>query len=725
MPRLATVVLVVALTAGQIHAFECVDYTDVLQQQAELAIAQEYPTDLHVAGNVAYSIAEGSPFVAVYDLSDPDQPLELAPLILPAVPSGFAASNDWLLVTVPDLGLVRYDLADPLAPVAYDTLDLGVALPAVAIDGDLAVVSTVSGVRVIGLDFPSGMLGLGVYATASAVNAVAVAGNRLYLATSTSGLLVLDAADPTWLQPVGEAYFPRAAERVTVRHDLAVLVGRGPGVTGFTAMVYDVSGDVPPQPMATFEENDGFYYGAVPVITNPERVVIAARGAGLYEYRVGDRSVQPMGFYPGKHAEYHEEGARYVLISESSLSVGLPGPFPPAPVWVDGAGRASAVRGDLIYSVHYEKFRIVDTGDPAAATVIGSLDLPNINDDRRSLAVHGPAVYIGRGYFRRFEIVDVTDPTYPVLIDEIQIPAEATGLVADAGVLYLLMAGWGIATYDLADPFAPQHIVTMGLDIGQYRGAVKLGDQLLVGTESSGVDVYDVSDPSAVLLVDNLPGRQHVSDLALAGDRLLVTDRVNPVQVWEHESGTGDWTLLGEVPASRILRAATSGSVGYLLHEFGDVVMLDLVPTGVPPIVGTAPTSFAADAGLLAGENWVSVRWGPFHRFYPPPCLSVPTTVHEAPPAVSPLVLAAAPNPFNPRTRLRYELPTPGHARLQIFDLRGRLVRTLVDEPRPAGPGVVDWSGADEAGRPVPSGIYHARLTAAGATVSYKMSLLK
>jgi hypothetical protein len=84
-----------------------------------------------------------------------------------------------------------------------------------------------------------------------------------------------------------------------------------------------------------------------------------------------------------------------------------------------------------------------------------------------------------------------------------------------------------------------------------------------------------------------------------------------------------------------------------------------------------------------------------------------------------------APNPFNPRTELRFGLAAPGRAGLAIFDARGRLVRRLLDADLTAGDHVADWDGRDDGGRAAPSGVYLARLTAAGVTRQHKLQLVR
>jgi hypothetical protein len=64
------------------------------------------------------------------------------------------------------------------------------------------------------------------------------------------------------------------------------------------------------------------------------------------------------------------------------------------------------------------------------------------------------------------------------------------------------------------------------------------------------------------------------------------------------------------------------------------------------------------------------------------------------------------PNPFNPQTQIAFDLPSAGRAEIRIYDVRGRLVRTLVDKKRPAGHQIFRWDGRDDDGRAVASGTY-------------------
>jgi hypothetical protein len=89
------------------------------------------------------------------------------------------------------------------------------------------------------------------------------------------------------------------------------------------------------------------------------------------------------------------------------------------------------------------------------------------------------------------------------------------------------------------------------------------------------------------------------------------------------------------------------------------------------------------------------------------------------------LAVASYPNPFNPRTTVSYALPHAGRVVIEIFNVKGELVRTLLDERRPAGRGELTWSGRDDGGREVGSGVYFVRVRHADATALTRAVLLR
>ncbi len=84
------------------------------------------------------------------------------------------------------------------------------------------------------------------------------------------------------------------------------------------------------------------------------------------------------------------------------------------------------------------------------------------------------------------------------------------------------------------------------------------------------------------------------------------------------------------------------------------------------------------------------------------------------------------PNPFNPRTTIKYNLAKSARAHLAVYDLKGSLVKTLqVGEMLAAGPHEAIWNGRDNAGQSVAGGVYLYQLKTDGYSFSRRMTLIK
>jgi hypothetical protein len=102
------------------------------------------------------------------------------------------------------------------------------------------------------------------------------------------------------------------------------------------------------------------------------------------------------------------------------------------------------------------------------------------------------------------------------------------------------------------------------------------------------------------------------------------------------------------------------------------------------------------------------------------------TTAVGNTPVPRPLALQQnQPNPFNPTTRIEFSLDTAGPARLEILDVRGRLVRVLANGSLTAGPHTLVWDGRDERGRAAASGVYVYRLRAGTLQAARRMTLVR
>jgi hypothetical protein len=83
------------------------------------------------------------------------------------------------------------------------------------------------------------------------------------------------------------------------------------------------------------------------------------------------------------------------------------------------------------------------------------------------------------------------------------------------------------------------------------------------------------------------------------------------------------------------------------------------------------------------------------------------------------------PNPARGGTRIAFSLPESAPVSLQVFDVAGRLVRTLTERRMEPGTHSVGWDALDRAGRPVPAGVYYYRLATPEQTRTKKMTLVR
>jgi len=115
------------------------------------------------------------------------------------------------------------------------------------------------------------------------------------------------------------------------------------------------------------------------------------------------------------------------------------------------------------------------------------------------------------------------------------------------------------------------------------------------------------------------------------------------------------------------------------------------------------------------------LRWDEFLRAY---YTGIPSSIEEFRDDVD-LLVSNSPNPFQQSTRISFRNRTEGIVELSVFDVAGRLVQTLCNDPMGQGPQNLMWDGRDDRGRMVPSGIYFYRLQTRGYVKMKRMLLIR
>lgn len=188
--------------------------------------------------------------------------------------------------------------------------------------------------------------------------------------------------------------------------------------------------------------------------------------------------------------------------------------------------------------------------------------------------------------------------------------------------------------------------------------------------------------------------------------------KINDARVDSSQGGTvfGEWSLfkaVGDTAAMDIITKGTTPNVSYRPCP-GDIV----------DVTGPVRYAFSEYRILPRGNADITVD------YVNPACtIGVPDPSAGLP---APRLQPNYPNPFNPLTTIRFELPADTRVTLEVYNVAGTRVRTLYSSaPMARGTWFVPWDGTDDAGAGVSSGAYFARLKTAAGESSQKMMLLK
>jgi len=139
-------------------------------------------------------------------------------------------------------------------------------------------------------------------------------------------------------------------------------------------------------------------------------------------------------------------------------------------------------------------------------------------------------------------------------------------------------------------------------------------------------------------------------------------------------------------------------------------------------VIGDAEVDFEDGLQILAVRVPPGVNWASESGIFP----HLPSPVPTDPTAVRvPQLRTVFPNPFNPQTTISFSLAGDERAEVSVYDLTGRLVRTLANRTCTAGDHSVVWNGKDATGRELPSGSYIIRLETESSVESQKISLIR
>ena len=255
-------------------------------------------------------------------------------------------------------------------------------------------------------------------------------------------------------------------------------------------------------------------------------------------------------------------------------------------------------------------------------------------------------------------------------------------------------------------------------DFNTYEGALKDWVRNGGGFVGLGWIVFGIAGKSAwqmdsIMAVNCTGGYGFVTS-----GQVHVVDSSNPVTQDVNDfniQAYGEYANSGLQPGATMLGNYTAGtgnaSIAVREVEAGRSVYLGPIYFGTFNNYANEPYYDDAGAMLLLKQ---AIEWASLGSATG---ISGPRSVQ--PPRAE--LRGAMPSPFRFRTTINYSLPVAGRARLVVYDLAGKRVKTLASGNLPAGAGKVTWSRTDDAGRQVACGVYFLRLQADGVNLSRKL----
>ena len=597
-----------------------------------------------------------------------------------------AISGSYVYAATNDLDVI--DVSNPASPTLVSSLRFNSIVPGLAVQGSHVLVPTSFSLRSIDVSNPSepslvGTVALDDYNANR--SSVAVYENFAFLAAGD--VSVVDVASPVSPTPVGSSPTVGFAGDLAVSGNLACVADGPDG----GLQIVDVSNPMAPELVGGIDTPGDAH--AVAVVDHV--AFLADGGAGLHVIDFSNPSMP-----------------------EIMASVG-------------SGARDVAVAGERAYVIVSDtQLDVVDVSNPRNPNVVSSVlrgnTLANHFLDWHNVAASGDYVYIGSHV--DLTVVDVSNPVAPVVTATIGWRDGAADFTVQGSYLYALDTHHHFLITDVSDPHNPRTVGSLNLVVLARDISVRGSYAYITAIEGRGLRVYDVSDPTSPRTTWGalLPNEGY--GVAVAGEFVLVgagwgglqvfpaqCDEVVPVTlhdfVAEAQHGAVEirWNLAASSDPAEFRLEATNGN---------DIWRVSDVTRTANRFVAMDDAVFLAAGGTVkytlyareVGQDWTILGRTE--------ATLVPTVLRTR-------LLRPRPNPFNPRTTIRYVMARNERAQLVIFGLDGRRVATLVDGVLPKGAGRIDWDGTDHRGRPVPSGLYIARLASQRASASQKLVLLR
>jgi hypothetical protein len=613
--------------------------------------------------------------IDIINISNPYQPVLITNIPINGFVWDIAIRGDYAYVVGNDsCGLRIVDISNPQTPVISATHLLGGTAYSIAFYGDHAFIANdTNGVQILDIENPHSPVYVGLLDILGAIYDLAVKGHYLYVANYNLGLYIFDIITPQAPQSIGINTTARYGAAIAINDSLLYLNRY------FDIDIIYIS--YPEFPLEVGSYNHG---GTALNITFADGLLFIPKisGSGI-EIVNANNPILPflVGYYSTPSfvsGIIAENNYAYLITADSGLVI-YDASVPLQPIrtgYCNPTGQEVSMVIDGNYAYLAESVygvSIVDILNPSNPTIVGSCVAQG---DVRDILVQGNYAYTA-ARINGMGVIDISDRANPHVVGTWYIAySDARGIIVHGQYAYLADYHWGLIILDVANPTMPQEVTRIFDSIPAYNVFVDNNCAYLAKGDS-GIFIYDITEPGA------------------------------PIP-------TGRYQTIGSAYNLKVI-----GSYAYIVDRFyrgnGGIEVVNVQNPANPTLVSHFYSEQALNISLSGNKifiaNGYSVIILRFNSSEIEEFAIIPNTFSLSP---------NYPNPFNSATTIRYNLPTESSVMIDIYDILGRKVQTLLAVKEQAGVHQVNWNAAD-----LPSGAYFARLKAGEQTKSMKMMLMK
>ena len=276
---------------------------------------------------------------------------------------------------------------------------------------------------------------------------------------------------------------------------------------------------------------------------------------------------------------------------------------------------------------------------------------------------------------------------------------------------------------NVSDPTNPQEVSS--IETGGFRKIDIEGNYAFLAQSSLGVKILDISDLNNITTVGQLEFDDDVRSVTVKGNYLYVSAFSDGLWIIDVSNPSSPNMLGHYLSEHKVEESRVNENLVYLSNRRAGVTILDVSDPLNPERIGyyNDPNSVMY---IDLYENYIvvaNISAGFYIARFDDP--SVGTEVDFSAYPTEYRLAQNYPNPFNPTTTLRYDLPENSYVNVTVYNMLGREIRTLVNTTQDAGFKSVIWDATNDYGKPVSAGVYLYQIRSGEFVQTRKMVLLK